>query len=87
MPQESDRVSSEPVSETVRLRVKEFDALMAKRGVHSIIGQAQACGLARSTLYRIREGGGLRMKSATAMAAACGVSVDALFEVDWTAAA
>lgn len=77
--QNKDGQSQESDS-ALRLRVAVFDALMAAKGIHTVVDQAKVCGVHRSTLFRIRAGSGLNLKLAMAMAQECGTSIENLFE-------
>ena len=65
----------------LRLRVEVLDALMAKRGVHSVAGTARAARISRATLFRLR---GHKLNAsglvAVRLAEAAGTTIDALFE-------
>lgn len=66
----------------VRLRTEVCDALMAAKGITSVVAQATEFGIHRSHLFRLRGGEiepllGLAMK----MARSAGTTVEALFEL------
>lgn len=66
----------------VRLRTEVVDALMAAKGVTSVVEQSREFGVHRSHLFRVRNGDvqpglGLAMK----MARKSGTTVEALFEL------
>ncbi|MDR7278898.1 hypothetical protein [Catenuloplanes atrovinosus] len=69
------------VPPSVRLRVEVFDALMAGRGHRTVAAQADALGVNRSTLFRLRAGETVpNLDLAMTMAAVAGTKVEALFE-------
>lgn len=64
-----------------RLRVEVYDALAAKRGVTTVVAQAQLHGIGRQHMFRIRSGKwNPSLPVAMRMAADLGTTVDALFE-------
>lgn len=73
-------------SDGLRLRVDVFDKLMAKRGATTVVDQARFLGIHRATIFRLRKGEpGSGHRVAVRMAAACGTTVEKLFE--WVEAA
>lgn len=65
----------------VRLRLEVYDALVAQRGVKTVVGQAKLHGIGRQHMFDIRAGRSLpSLPLAMRMAADMGTSVDALFE-------
>lgn len=80
--QACDRPSQTPDLPRVRLRAEVFDALMARRGITSVVAQAAALGTNRSTLFRLRAGETTPLLDlAMDMARLAGTSVEALFEL------
>lgn len=65
----------------VRLRVAVFDALMSARGHDTVVSQAEALDVHRSTLFRMRAGETApNLDLAMKMAAFCNTTVEVLFE-------
>lgn len=65
----------------VRLRVAVFDALMSARGHDTVVAQAEALNVHRSTIFRMRDGENApNLKLAMRMAAFCNTTVEVLFE-------
>jgi transcriptional regulator with XRE-family HTH domain len=64
----------------LRLDVRVFDTAMRKRGIEGVDAQAEALGLHRSTLFRLRRGeSGPTAGTALHMAQFCRLPVDKLF--------
>jgi len=65
----------------VRLRVAVFDALMTARGFGSVVAQAEALDVHRSTLFRMRAGETApNLELAMRMASLAGTAIEVIFE-------
>lgn len=77
--QNSDAPTAEKDAK-VRLRVEVYDALAARRGVTTVVGQARLHGVGRQHMFRIRAGHRPSLTVAMRMADDLGTTVEALFE-------
>lgn len=64
----------------IRLRIDLFNHLMADHGFHTIVDIADALGINRSTIYNLRNGGGITLDLAMHIARFLGRTVEQMFE-------
>lgn len=64
----------------IRLKTEIFDQLMNRAGHVTIVDQADALGIDRSTIYNLRNGSGITLDLAMHIASYVGVTVEDLFE-------